>query len=127
MVLCGGLAGRYRGLVAVDQGGAQSLSAKVRSDLVRRIRAGEFPVGAKIPSLRALAEHYGVAELTAHAAVKEMQHAGVLESAAGRGTFVRALPDDAPEDLRRIVARLQGEVAELRERVEAVEAVEAKR
>lgn len=46
----------------------------------------------------------------------------MLESAAGRGTFVRALPDDAPEDLRRIVARLQGEVAELRERVEAVEA-----
>lgn len=98
------------------------MSAKVRSDLVRRIRAGEFPVGDKIPSLRALAEHYGVAELTAHAAVKEMQHAGVLESAAGRGTFVRALPDDLPKDLRETVARLQNEVTELRERVAAIEA-----
>lgn len=121
VVLCGGVSRRYRGAVAVEQGGAQSLSARVRADLVERIRAGEFPVGARVPSLRSLAAHYDVAELTVHAAVKELQHSGVLESASGRGTFVRALPGDAPEDLRAVVARLADEVAELRQRVAAIE------
>jgi len=72
--------------------------------------------------LRALSAEYGVAELTVHAAVKELQYEGVLESSSGRGTFVRAMPADAETaDLAAVVAELQSEVAELRGRVAAVE------
>ncbi len=99
-----------------------TLNAQVKADLLRRIRTGAYAVGAKIPSLRALAAEYGVAELTVHAAVRELQHEGVLESSSGRGTFVRALPSDAgPDDLAAVVAELQSEVAGLRDRMAAVE------
>jgi GntR family transcriptional regulator len=110
--------------VAIDQNSAVPLSAQVRADIVRRINVGEYAVGAKIPSLRSLAAEYSVAELTVHAAVKELQHAGVLESASGRGTFVRARPaPDAPrDDLAAAVERLQHEVTDLRNRVAAIEA-----
>jgi DNA-binding GntR family transcriptional regulator len=109
--------------VAIDPNGAKTLNAQVKADVVRRIGTGEYPVGEKIPSLRALAEQYGVAELTVHAAVKELQHEGVLESVAGRGTFVRALPAERSNpDLATQLAELRGEFAELRARVEALEA-----
>jgi DNA-binding GntR family transcriptional regulator len=107
--------------VAIDPNSAVSLSAQVKADILARIRSGEYVVGEKIPSLRSLAAQHTVAELTIHAAVKELQYEGVLESASGRGTFVRALPDDAPADLAATVDELRREVAELRERVAAVE------
>nr|WP_243869767.1 GntR family transcriptional regulator [Amycolatopsis granulosa] len=111
---------RYPRSVPIDQHGAQPLSTQIRDDLARRIRAGEFNVGEKIPSLRALATDYGVAELTVHGAIRELQHAGVLESSTGRGTFVRALPDEAASNADAMEA-LRAEVADLRERVEALE------
>ncbi len=77
-------------------------------------------MGEKIPSLRALAADYGVAELTVHGAIRELQHAGVLESSTGRGTFVRALPDEVASNADALEA-LRAEVADLRERVEALE------
>ncbi|PXY17091.1 hypothetical protein BAY59_36570 [Prauserella coralliicola] len=110
----------YARSVPIDQHGAQPLSTQIRDDLAKRIRAGEFKLGEKIPSLRALSADYGVAELTVHGAIRELQHAGVLESATGRGTYVRALPEDA-EVSRDAVAALRAEVDDLRARVQALE------
>jgi GntR family transcriptional regulator len=64
-----------------------------------------------------------VAELTVHAAVKELQHEGILESASGRGTFVRALPTPGGRtaELAETVAELRREMTDLRSRVEALE------
>lgn len=107
----------------IDQQGAQPLSAQVKEDLRRRISAGEYSVGDKIPSLRTLAGEYGVAELTVHTAVKELQYEGVLESASGRGTYVRALPEDTASgsDVLAAIDGLRAEIADLRGRVEAIE------
>lgn len=106
--------------MAIDQHGAEPLSAQVRNDLRRRIETGEFPVGSKIPSLRTLAGEYKIAELTVHAAIRELQNVGVLQSVSGRGTFVQNLPGDVDEG-GSAVAALQAEVAELKARVEALE------
>ncbi|QGK71603.1 GntR family transcriptional regulator [Allosaccharopolyspora coralli] len=106
----------------INQQGAQPLSAQIEEDLRRQITAGEVQVGAKLPSLRSLAEDYGVAELTVHVAVKKLQHEGVLTSVSGRGTFVSAKPDDvAPSDETSELQAIRDEVRELRMRVEAVE------
>jgi GntR family transcriptional regulator len=107
--------------MAIDQSGSQPLNAQVKADLVHRIRTGTYGIGDKIPSLRALASEYGVAELTVHAAVRELQHDGVLESASGRGTFVRALPGETDVNLAEAVDALRTELHELRERVAAIE------
>lgn len=114
---------RYTRPVAIDPNSAMSLSAQVKQDILSKIRSGQYRVGAKIPSLRALATDYDVAELTVHAAVKELQYEGVLESSAGRGTFVKSSPPtgmDAPS-LAAEVAELRSEVADLRDRVAALE------
>jgi DNA-binding GntR family transcriptional regulator len=111
----------YARSVAIDQHGSQPLSGQIRDDLSGRIRSGVFKVGDKIPSLRALAEEYGVAELTVHSAIRELQHAGVLESSTGRGTFVRSVPGDAGVSSEDSVAALRAEVADLRQRVEDLE------
>ena len=111
--------------VVLDQSGAIPLTAQVRLDLVRRIMSGQYGLGEKIPSLRGLAAEYGIAEMTVYSAVKQLQHEGVLESASGRGTFVRKVPDsaNAPSvDAVDEVADLRAELAELRMRVEALEA-----
>lgn len=107
--------------MAIDPNSAVPLSAQVKADIIERITSGEYVVGEKIPSLRSLATQHSVAELTVHAAVKELQYEGVLESASGRGTFVRALPGARPGDLATVVEELRREVAELRERVSAIE------
>lgn len=113
----------------IDQQGAQPLSAQVRDDIRRRIAENEFPVGAKIPSLRTLAGDYGVAELTVHTAIKELQYEGVLESASGRGTFVRAMPSDAVRGVDVVAALddVRAELADLRSRVEAIEQTKRRR
>lgn len=108
--------------MGIDQNSPVALNAQVKADLLQRIRSGSYPVGARIPSLRSLATEYGIAELTVHAAVKELQYEGVLESSSGRGTFVRALPSDAATaDLAATVAELKAEVAEMRSRLDALE------
>lgn len=88
---------------------------------------GEYSLGERFPSLRTLASEYEVAELTVHAAVRELQREGVLESVIGRGTFVRAVPEvkavtehDRPSsdvDLAEVVRRLD----ELSARLDAME------
>lgn len=106
--------------MAIDQHGAQPLSAQIRDDLAGRIQAGAWQVGEKIPSLKALSAEYGVAELTVHAAIRELQYTGVLESASGRGTFVKSVPAETTTP-QAGYERLSAEIAELRERVEALE------
>nr|WP_052478645.1 GntR family transcriptional regulator [Kibdelosporangium sp. MJ126-NF4]CEL19695.1 Transcriptional regulator, GntR family [Kibdelosporangium sp. MJ126-NF4]CTQ96920.1 Transcriptional regulator, GntR family [Kibdelosporangium sp. MJ126-NF4] len=94
---------------------------QIKDDLLLRISSGEWPVGERFPSLRALATQYEVAELTVHTAVRELQRDGILVSTSGRGTFVREVPtstasvsdDDVLDELHAIRA----ELAELRQRV----------
>lgn len=108
--------------MAINPGSALPLGAQVKADLVRKIRTGTYAVGAKIPSLKALVAEYDVAEATVHGAVRELQYEGVLESVAGRGTFVKAAPEPtAGPDLASEVADLRREVADLRERVTTLE------
>lgn len=97
------------------------MSAQIEDDLRRRITSGEVQVGEKLPSLRSLAEDYGVAELTVHVAVKKLQHEGVLTSVSGRGTFVNAKPDDVSNSETSELQTIRDELRELRLRVEAVE------
>lgn len=106
----------------INQQSAQPLSAQIKDDLRRKISAGDVPVGEKLPSLRAMARDYGVAELTVHVAVKELQNEGVLTSTSGRGTFVSSVPEEvSASDETTDLQSIREEVRELRARVEAVE------
>lgn len=76
-----------------------------------------------MPSLRALAAEYEVAELTVHAAVRQLQSEGLIVSTPGRGTYVRASGEAASgvADLAGQVAALRLDMADIRRRLERLE------
>jgi GntR family transcriptional repressor for pyruvate dehydrogenase complex len=58
--------------------------------MTRKVIAGAWPTGAKIPSLRTLASSHSVSPLTIREAIRVMQTRGLLETRHGVGTFVVA-------------------------------------
>ncbi|MDF3141811.1 MULTISPECIES: GntR family transcriptional regulator [unclassified Streptomyces] len=77
---------------------------RVADDLRRRIAAGEWEVGEKLPSRAQLAAAYGVGANVLQKAQERLIIEGVLEGRAGSGTYVRT-----PRERRRMVRTRQGE------------------
>ncbi|MDR3707961.1 MAG: GntR family transcriptional regulator [Capsulimonadaceae bacterium] len=61
---------------------------EVEHRLRDRIRRGDWPVGAALPSCQTLASEYAVAVGTVHQAIRSMATAEIVRSVPGRGTFV---------------------------------------
>lgn len=57
----------------------------------RQIESGVWRPGARIPSLEALCREYGVARMTMHHALSQLDAEGLVARSRGRGTFVKAL------------------------------------
>lgn len=68
--------------------GGGTAYARIESGLRGRIRTGEWPVGAMLPSRRDLAREYGVSSLTIDRAVTRLIADGLLRADDRRGTFV---------------------------------------
>lgn len=66
---------------------------QIADAIAARIRAGEWPPGAKVPTTEEFADEYGVSEATAYRALSLLVYAGVLRGEGGRGRFV---PDPTP-------------------------------
>jgi DNA-binding FadR family transcriptional regulator len=95
-----------------------TLVQQVISQLSEQIRAGEWPIGAKIPTEPRLVELLGVGRNTVREAVRALTHAGVLECVQGSGTYVRST-----DELTGVVARKFG-TAEVGHTVEVRRALE---
>lgn len=61
--------------------------ARVEADLRRRIAAGEWQSGQALPSVPALAEHYGVARATVSRAIHALAEDGLVQIVSRWGTF----------------------------------------
>jgi GntR family transcriptional regulator len=72
----------------------QKLYLQVAEVLRTEIRAGSWEVGARLPSLEALAQRFRVAVITVRQAIALLEKEGMLRREHGRGTFVA-------DDLRR--------------------------
>ncbi len=64
----------------------------VRAEVLRRIRARDWPPGAVIPGEEALAAEFGVARATVNRALRDLAEAGLLERRRKAGTRVARLP-----------------------------------
>ncbi|MER5384265.1 GntR family transcriptional regulator [Streptomyces sp. NPDC002688] len=62
----------------------------IADDLRRRVRAGEWVAGERLPSRAQLAAEYGVGRNITQRAMERLIIEGILEGRAGSGTFVRA-------------------------------------
>ena len=92
----------------------------IAGDLRTRIAAGEFPVGATLPSITDLQRHYAVAGLnTIRQAQQLLVDDGLIETRQGVGTFVlRTEPRPRPVDL---LAELRAARAALNRAIAALE------
>jgi GntR family transcriptional regulator len=72
--------------------------------------SGQMRPGDKFPSVRALSKELKINPNTAHKVVTQLLSAGLLESRAGVGTLVAALPEAAKAEKTRL---LETEIEEL--------------
>lgn len=80
----------HSGNVAARTGGKPRVD-QVERWLRRQIADGHWPMNSQIPTETELVEQLKVGRSTVREAVRSLAHVGMLETARGRGTFVRAL------------------------------------
>ena len=62
---------------------------EIADDLRKRIDAGEFPPGSRLPSRRELTAHYDVTAPVIDRAMQILRVLGITETLAGVGVYVR--------------------------------------
>jgi DNA-binding FadR family transcriptional regulator len=60
----------------------------VSEQIIEMIKSGEYPEGGRIPAEAELADSFGVGRGSVREAIKSLQLQGILNSGAGKGTFV---------------------------------------
>jgi GntR family transcriptional regulator len=72
--------------------GTVPLYQQVADRLRRKIAAGEYAIGAQLPSEEDLCREFGVSRITVRAALAQLVDARLLHRQRGRGTFVASPP-----------------------------------
>ncbi|MEZ4614170.1 MAG: PLP-dependent aminotransferase family protein [Caldilineaceae bacterium] len=69
-----------------------ALYQQIVDQLIERIRSNQLPAGARLPTIRQLAQELGVTRVTVQNAYDGLQDEGWIEATVGRGTFVSRHP-----------------------------------
>ncbi|HIW62413.1 MAG TPA: GntR family transcriptional regulator [Candidatus Stackebrandtia excrementipullorum] len=80
-------------MIDVDTSSPTPPFEQVRAGLAARIHDRSLPVGAKLPTVRGLAEQLGLAPNTVARAYRELEEAGLIETRGRAGSFVGAAGD----------------------------------
>jgi DNA-binding transcriptional regulator YhcF (GntR family) len=94
----------------VDRSLPIPMRQQIRGAIEHEISFGRLPVGAALPSVRALADQVGVAPMTISAIYSELKAEGLIEGRGGSGTFV--------VDSRLSAAGRTGEAAGIRSQID---------
>ncbi len=98
-------------LLAVDPASPVPPFEQLRLQLVEQIRSGALSAGARLPTVRRLADDLGLAPNTVARTYRELEQAGVVETRGRNGTYVALSTDDATrhaqEAARAFVDRLR--------------------
>lgn len=100
----------------IDRNSQVSLGAQIKGIIEYRIAFGELQVGQALPSVRDLAESFGVAPMTISAVYRELKSQGLIETRPGAGTFV-ADSSQAHMAAKPAVASLHRQIDDLIDRV----------
>lgn len=89
--------------ITLDQSSPEPLSEQLSAAIADRIRRGSLAPGARLPTVRALAEDLGLAANTVAKAYRALEEAGLVQGRGRRGTFVaERLPERLPDRERRL-------------------------
>jgi GntR family transcriptional regulator len=62
---------------------------QVTAAIRERIRSGELPPGAMVPSLVTMHQEYGIAKTTARKVLSQLRDEGLIVTVPGWGSFVK--------------------------------------
>lgn len=96
---------------------------QIADDLRSAIRKGDLTPGSQLPSVRALAEQYGVARNTVSSAVRLLRDENLVVARQGSGAFVRSgVPAEEPRATPEQMAAVMGQLAGVVEGLERLTA-----
>ncbi|WP_043445161.1 GntR family transcriptional regulator [Arthrobacter sp. L77] len=81
----------------LDEKSAVPPFEQIKQAVLGAANAGKAPVGTRLPPVRGLAAHLGVAANTVARAYRELEQAGVVETRGRAGTVIAAGGDTARE------------------------------
>ncbi len=88
--------------ISIDPDSADPPFEQVRRRIIELIASGDLLVGAKLPTVRALATELSIAPNTAARAYRELEAADVIETRGRNGSFVKARSDSAAARAQRM-------------------------
>lgn len=91
-------------VIRVDPASATAPYEQIRRQLAEEIAAGRLPAGARLPTVRGLADELGVAVNTVARAYRELEAAGLIETRGRNGSVVTAGGDATRERVRAAAA-----------------------
>ena len=107
----------------IDPSSAVPPFEQLRTGLVDAVASGELAAGARLPTVRRLAEDLGVAPGTVARAYRELEASGIIETLGRNGTFVAFDADPARQQLQRAAAAFAAQVRDLHLDAEEAHAV----
>ncbi len=91
-------------MISVDAASGVPPYEQIRVGIAGAIQAGDMTVGARLPTVRQLAQDLGLAPNTVARAYRELEAAGLIETAGRRGTVVAATGDVVQQQAARAAA-----------------------
>lgn len=80
--------------MTIDREGVRAPYLQLADILRDRIASGEIPVGRRVPSQMELEQEFDLSRNTIKKALDVLKAEGLLETAPGRGLFVKAAPTE---------------------------------
>lgn len=82
-------------MLIVDPRSAVPPFEQLRVQLLEQVQSGELAFGAKLPTVRRLAEDLGLAPGTVARTYRELEQDGIIQTRGRNGTFVAWAKDEA--------------------------------
>jgi DNA-binding transcriptional regulator YhcF (GntR family) len=75
--------------IAIDRNLPVPIPLQLQGQIEFGVTIGDFPPGSRLPPVRELAAQLGLSPVTVASVYRTLREAGLIDSAPGRGTFVR--------------------------------------
>jgi DNA-binding transcriptional regulator YhcF (GntR family) len=112
--------------VTVDPASSVPPYEQLRVQLIDAVAAGSVAAGAKLPTVRGLADALGIAPNTVARSYRELERDAVIETRGRAGTFVSASGDATQRQAQEAAAAFAARIRQLRlDPADALELVRA--
>jgi DNA-binding transcriptional regulator YhcF (GntR family) len=87
-------------MLTIDPRSAVPPFEQLRVQLLEQVQSGELVLGAKLPTVRRLAEDLGLAPGTIARTYRELEQDGIIQTRGRNGTFVAWAKDEAERQVQ---------------------------